>query len=187
MKINYTRHLKLLTILCGLALSAASCSYNQVVDANYPAANVYLPAAVNGFYLINNISLPNTPYRYVVDLEKRKFNVPLAVYRSGTNNAGALTIQITADNDTVNNLISHGDLTSTALLPASAYTVAPSVELNNGKEIASFDLGIDLDYLLSHAGEQVALCLSISNDKIDRKSTRLNSSHLPTSRMPSSA
>ena len=81
---------KLLIILFGFAIMMVSCEYQtDVRPATYPDQLIYMPAAVSGNFVINDIAkrigdptVPGQPFRYVVDTVARKFNVPLAVYRS---------------------------------------------------------------------------------------------------------
>ena len=90
--------------------------------------------------------------------------------------------------------------TYTQLFPnRDSYTLSdPTHFINNHRKLNYRDpdvAQINLDYLdlieeISSFREQVLDCIVLGNKfsgKLDRKSTRLNSSHLTQSRMPSSA
>jgi len=144
--------------LIGITLCLVSCEYEKYADADYPEQLIYMPAATYGNFVIDNIVLPvgsvpttGTAYRYKVDTGSRKFIVPLGVYRSGVNCDGKFVVNITVNTDTITKLLAiPGKLpTGTVLLPSDKYTVASSVTMEEGKDVAAFDLSIDLDYFLS--------------------------------------
>lgn len=149
-----------------------SC-YKEIADAEYPPQLIYMPAALYGNFLINTVALPvgNVPtpgntYRYTVDLATRKFIVPLGVYRSGINNDGAFIVDVAVNTDTITKLQAvTGKLpTGTELLGPSVYSTVSSVEMKDGKDLAKFDLAIDLDYMLAnYPAKNYALGISISS------------------------
>jgi len=168
--------LKLIIALTGAVLLLASCQkYKDVADADYPDQLIYMPAAIGGNYLINSISYstgdtptPGAPFRFTVDLANNKFIVPLSVYRSGVNNKGGFNVDIAVNTDTVTNLLTAGTLTDTGILPASNYSIPSSVNIPDGKEVISFDLVIDLNYLRTSATQYIALGVGVSST--ERKS-----------------
>lgn len=168
-KIKVPTHLLLLLFVMGLAFSACEMG-SPLRDADYPEQVIYLPAAVRGWFEINDIArrigdppIPGNPYRYVVDPTNREFIVPLGVYRAGIDNVGEFTVDITANTDTINDIIAAGD-TIITLLPSSQYTMVNSVTMLNGEELATFDLVIDLDFLRDNYPDEVyALGVSISS------------------------
>jgi len=161
----------LLLLLFAMVLTFSACEPGTPVrDAEYPDQLIYLPAAVRGWFEINDISrrigdtpVPGNQYRYVVDLESRQFIVPLGIYRAGINNSGSFTVNIAANNDTINDIITAGD-TIITLLPSGQYTMLNSVNMFDGEELAKFDLLIDLDFLRDNYPTGVyALGVSISS------------------------
>lgn len=163
---------KRLIILFGIVILVASCEYEtEIRSADYSGQKIYMPAAYGGFFYINNISrkrgdLPfeGNPYRYVIDTVGRKFTVPLSAYRSGIDNVGGFTVDIKVNTDTINKLITSGDLNNTILLPSDTYSIVASIEMPDGKEIAVFNLVIDLDFLRnSYPHEIYALGVGISS------------------------
>ena len=42
-----------LLFLCGVVMTA--CGYEEIVSMDYPDSKIYLPTAVNGIYVINDI------------------------------------------------------------------------------------------------------------------------------------
>ena len=150
-------------------------------DEAYPDQLIYMPAAYGGFhgaYIINNVTdtfwnetpVPGAPSKYVVDLENRKFIVPLAVYRSGINNDGDVNVNITAVIDSVSSFNASSDFADElTLIPASEYVLPETVTINGGDDIAQFNLLIDLDFLLAgYDTEKFAISVNVSSP--DRES-----------------
>jgi hypothetical protein len=148
---------RVLMIVVSITVPLASCEYyTDIRDAEYPDQKIYMPAAYGGNFVINDIPkrigdpvTPGQPFRFVVDMTGRVFNVPLSVYRSGINNNGSFTVDIASNPDTISSLITAGKLVNTLVLPAESYSVVSSVEMLDGEEISSFNLEVDLDFLLS--------------------------------------
>lgn len=172
MKNIITKSIKLLIVLCGVVLTLPSCSYKKIMDADYPAQLIYMPAAVS-IFVIDNIPqptladpTPGNPYNIVVDLPNKKLNIPLGIYRSGIDNKGAFTVDIAVNNDTINKLLAiSGKLPSgTILLNADKYTVPSSVMMKDGQEVATFNLAVNLDSLSRNAPNRIyALAVGISS------------------------
>ncbi len=161
----------LLLLLFVMVLTFSACEPETPIrDADYPDQLIYLPAAVGGWFEINDISriigetpVPGSAFRYAVDLTNRKFIVPLGIYRAGVTNDGVFTVNIAANIDTINGIIAAGD-TLITLLPSSQYTLVNSVNMQDGEELAKFDLIIDLDFLRNNYPTGVyALGVSISS------------------------
>ena len=172
MKSKIIRSITLLIIFFGFAIILSSCQYKDIADAPYPDQLIYMPTAVNGFYNINAVAAPRgntTPgfaYRYTVDKAGRKFIIPLGVYRSGINNSGAFTVNVAVNTDTINKLIAQvpGKLpTGTLLLPTDKYSTVPSVDMKDGEETATFNLSVDLDFLIANYGNTYAIGVTISS------------------------
>jgi len=144
-----TVRLAVVALGCGLLVSA--CTYEELPSADYPQQLLYMPTARNGIYTI--ISLPPATgtgaYRFSVNIADKKLIVPLGVFRGGVSVDGDVTVTVATNADTLNKLITAGALTNTLVLPADKVSLPPSVNLESGKQSASFDLKIDLDYLRS--------------------------------------
>lgn len=177
MKNNIRNRMKILIGIFGLAILLVSCEYKtEYQSANYPDQLIYMPAAYSGNFVINDISrkrgdLPfdGEPFRYVVDLDGGKFNVPLGVYRSGINNDGAFSVDIAVNTDTITKLIAAGKLVNTVLLGADKYTVINSVNMPDGKEIVSFNLVVNLDSLRQNYQKNTIFALGIGISSTQRK------------------
>lgn len=165
-------------IIFGIVLSLSSC-WDDITyrDAEYPEQLIYMPTAYynNSQYLINDINkirgelpIEGNPYKYVIDVEKGEFRVPLAVYRSGINNDGAFTVNINVNNDTIAK-INENRVDKYLLIPSDKYSLANSVEMKDGEEIAKFDLIVDIDFLRDNYPDQVyAIGVEISSTQRER-------------------
>ncbi|MGV8090446.1 MAG: discoidin domain-containing protein [Mangrovibacterium sp.] len=166
---SFSGNIILLTF--GLIFSLYSCEYEKIVDADYPDQTIYMPAAKNGIYTIDNTPSPTLadptsgyPYLFVVDVENNAFNIPLAVYRSGLGNKGKFTVNVSVNTDTVASLLASGELSDTEILPSGKYSLASSVDVLNGQETGKFNLSVDLDFLKSNApGKKYALGVEIDS------------------------
>ncbi|MGV8096553.1 MAG: carbohydrate-binding protein [Mangrovibacterium sp.] len=165
--------LLLITLSC---LFFVSCEYREIENAEYPDQMLYMPAAVSGIYTINSIPqrisdahpVPGQPYRFTVDIPNNKLIVPLAVYRSAVHRSGKVPVEIEAISDTIAELAVLSVIpATTAILPASEYTLPASVEIADGGTLGTFDLEIDLDYLLGFPDALFGLGVGILSSKID--------------------
>jgi PKD repeat protein len=160
----------LVIVLAGVA-TLTSCEYKMIADAEYPEQIIYMPGAVRGIFRIDDVPqptlavpTPGEPYKFTVNLTARTFDIPLAVYRSGVNNKGAFTVDVTVNTDTISSLVGSGTLVNTDILTAGNYSIVPSVEMKDGEELAKFNLAIDLDYLLANYPDKIfALGVGISS------------------------
>jgi len=171
MKNIIIKNIKLLFVILGVCITLTSCDYVKVKDAVYPDQLIYMPAAVDGVFYINDVPTrigdvptPGTPYKFLVDLPNGKFNVPLSVYRSGVNNDGGFTVDIAVNTDTITSLINSESLTGATILPSDKYSIEPAVVMADGKEIASFNLKVDLAFLMANYPDMIyALGVGISS------------------------
>jgi hypothetical protein len=139
----------------------------------YPAQLLYLPAAVNGIYTINEWPQPTlavptqgNPYQFTINADSTEMDIPLAVYRSGIDAKGAVSVGITTNSDTIAQLISNSTITAQPL-PASKYSLVSSVNIADGQDTAPFDLVIDLNFLKNNIPQEYALAISISSQDRD--------------------
>jgi hypothetical protein len=167
MKNSISNSMKILIGVFIVALTFSSCEYLEVADAPYPEQTIYMPAAVRGIYDVsveyNTYGLPTSgnPYRYVI--EGASFNVPLGIYRAGADNKGGFTVNITADTDTITDLVTAGTLAGVEVLPSTEFSLPSSVEVVDGEEIAVFNLSVQLDFLQNNPGTQYAIGVSITS------------------------
>ncbi len=132
-----------------------SCSYQTVADAEYLPQQIYMPAAVNGIYTIDDIAPEYGPARYKIDLDARRLRIPLSLYRSGIKNERGITAVIEVNNDSVVSLIKNGELTdkndnTPELLPTAVMEIPSMIKIPDGAELGTFELSVDLDFLMSH-------------------------------------
>lgn len=167
MKISQTIGLFLIAAIVGV-----SCTkYQEIVEAEYPGQTLYMPAAVdpnstNGIYMINSVATPGLAYRYVADVPGRKLHVPLAVYRSGVSASGSLSTALTTNTDTVMKLVASGKLPAgTQVLPADKFSLPTSITLADGVSAESFNVTIDLNFLLANLTSKFAIGVGISNNE----------------------
>ena len=150
------KNIKLWIAILACLAGWSSCTHEEYVDVEYPAQQIYMPAANvgdDGIYLIDDVpsaslseDVPGNPYRFKVDMKTYDFIVPLAVYRSGIEAGGTLNINLRVNNDTIQKLINAGKLEA-EILPADRYRLEKSAELADGSTYVPFNLLIDLKYL----------------------------------------
>lgn len=170
-----------LVLLCLTAIT--SCQYDEIASADYPDELIYLPVAVNGIYVIDNLATPTladptsgNTYRFTVNPDANEFNVPLAVYRSGIEGKKSISVDIAVNTDTITKLIAAeaAGFENTELLPADKYSLTSSVKIDGGSDVGSFNLIIDLDFLKANApNKKYAIGVSVSSP--DRKSNPIYS------------
>jgi hypothetical protein len=162
----------IIAFIAGIML-ISSCQDRKYADTDWPDQKIYMPAALYNPFAIDAVpkaigSTPTVgfPTRFLVDTVARKFNVLLAAYRSGVNNEGAFTVDIKVNTDTITKiLLIPGRLPAgTVLLPADKYTIPTTAEMKDGKDLATFELSVDLDFLLANnpAGKY-AIAVGISS------------------------
>lgn len=145
-----------------LSMLVGACQYKNLADAVYPDQLVYMPAAVGGFYDVSTVPSIIASARYSVDLGAKKFNIPLAIVRSGVNNSGDFSATITANTDTLGLLIAANKLVAEAL-PTANYTLPTSIKGESGKDNAPFTLSLDLDYLRNNATKKFAVAVRLKD------------------------
>lgn len=154
----------------------SSCDYRKIGDVDYGSQKIYIPAAAvadgaggfNGFFNISALATPDRSFRYIIDKDKRKLNIPLSVLRSGAILSGVVKVDITIQTDSVNKLINNGVLkgTNTFVLPATAFSMESSVTIPSGEGTAGFTLSVNLDYLIANINNKQAIGLKVTSDQI---------------------
>ena len=171
-------------LMFAFVINITSCKETDYRSAEgYPDQLVYMPAAYGGFhgvykidkitdYLGNKTPVPGALSKYIVDLENRKFIVPLAVYRSGVTNSGDVNVNIVALGDSVSSFNASPDFTDKlTLIPSTEYVVPVSATIKDGDDIAQFNLEIDLDYLLA-GFDTKSYAISVNVSSPDRASNK---------------
>lgn len=161
----------LLIITLASAVFVVSCEYKEVADADYPIQSIYMPAATNGIFTIDNVPqrveflpTPGQAYRFTIDLAKNKLIVPLGVYRGGLDRSGSVATDIIVNTDTITKLIANGKIpVTTTLLPALNFSIPGSVVVSDGSELGAFNLEIDLTYLKSFPNAIFGIGVGISS------------------------
>ena len=175
MKNNIKNSIKTLLVSGLAALAVTSCEYKEVTDAEYGEQLLYMPAARAGIYKVDEIAPDNAPFRYRLDTENKKVIIPLGIYRGGVDNKGNVNAEIAVEEQIVQILISEGELTddedetTSEILPQNKFTVPSSVQIKSGEEQATFDMVIDLQFLLDNLHKRFATAVRIvsSNIKIN--------------------
>lgn len=173
--------IKSFIIFCLIAIAVISCEYKEISDAEYPAQTVYLPSATSGVFLINDTNqwtfgkepgtmIPSTS-RYELDIPNNKMIIPIGIYRSGVNNNGNITVDLTVDNDNVMEILEENTVIDIEgldiqIMSSSAYTLGSTVTINSGSELTSTNLEIDLDYLATQPDKYLALGISVSSTQV---------------------
>ncbi len=173
MKNILKRSIKMLIAFVSLSLILVSCEYQEVANADYPDQILYMPTAVSGNYVINNVPkrfdfLPTPGQTNQFTVEGTKFIVPLGVYRSGIDRNGKVTASIAIDNDTIAALLAANKLpAASVIIPSNNISFPSSVDVASGSEVNTFNLEIDLNYLRSLPDGILTLGISIaSNDAV---------------------
>ncbi len=153
--------------LLSVALLWSCDKYQELADAPYPDQVIYMPTA-SGFFQVARpdntyeVPTPGQPYHFRVDPAEGNVVIPLGIVRGGISNKGAVSINVGSQSDTVVTLIEQQQLNA-ELLPATAYVIPAAITLPDGKNSISFDLKIDLQYLLDRPGQVFALAIHISS------------------------
>jgi hypothetical protein len=85
------------------------------------------------------------------------------VLASGEQANAGFTVNVSANNDTTNQIINGGTIANAVLLADSMYTLPSTVTVPAGKNSASFLLSIDSKALEAYAGKTVLLTVQLSN------------------------
>jgi hypothetical protein len=182
MKNKIKNSIKFLIASFGTVLLMNSCNkYQEIGDTAWPDQLIYMPAAIYNNFTIDVVPkavgadpTPGYPTRFLVDTTSRKFNILLGAYRSGVTNDGSFVVDIAVNTDTITKLLPIvGKLpVGTILLPSANYSILSTVKMNDGSDIAKFDLSVDLDYLLTNSPTgkyAIAVGISSTARKTNRK------------------
>ncbi|MBQ6082433.1 MAG: hypothetical protein IJK91_08160 [Bacteroidales bacterium] len=124
-------------------------------DSAYPwgEAIVYMPQATYTPYEVpNNGSVEQTNRNYDIDEENRLLNIYLGVYRSGLQPLEAYTVSVD---------VQEGKLPGTTALIPAYYDLPMDVSCPAGQRDVSFNLSVDLDYLIANRNKVFSLVVYI--------------------------
>jgi hypothetical protein len=157
----------IIAIFSGLVLLAgamAGCEKDDR-DETFGTASIYMPQAT---VATNRYAVPagldSATYNYKIDQAGDKVNVILGIARSGKQEAGAFAVTVTANPDTVANMISKSvlDPATHIVMPASLYTLPQGATVEAGKTATTFYLSINKTQLKTYAGKKLAIGVFIS-------------------------
>ena len=171
--IPYQKSLLLSVVTTILLLS---CNKKDIfVDASYPdqqigiaqAAVATLGPGANGVYRVaaNRVG---GDFKFKVDIPASKVNISMGIIRSGIKLDGAIEANLViAGEDTINTLKAPGLVmpTTTEILPAAAFTLPPTVTVQNGKATGEFNLALDLNFLVANITRKYAVAIGLSSSK----------------------
>lgn len=166
---NINSGIRNLMMVLALSLAAGACSYQDVADADYPDQTVYMPAAKNGVYTINDIDKAGTTYHYKLDVENNKLLIPMSVYRAGINNSGSIVANLSVNDSLARVMIDstaislEKDTVKPEVLPASEIAVPTSVAIGKGAEVCPFDVELNLSYLLQNHNKRYVTAVKITD------------------------
>jgi hypothetical protein len=171
MKKNIIKAVFLLAIT-SLFVALYSCNkgYNPVP---FGSNLIYMPQATVKGGLNNNYTVPSgvdtSTFNFKSDTIGHKLYVHLGVTASGKPAAAGYTVNITAYNDTTNQIITANPTLNYMLMPSSMYTLPTSVTVPAGKNAATFDLTIDAAALNTYVnttltvGKKLLLTVGLSS------------------------
>lgn len=156
---------QLFLLLLALTTGMAACEKDDSKQA-FGNTNIYMPQAT---IAANRYTVPSgldsATYNYKIDVQNDKVNIILGVSRSGRQDAGAFSVDVAANADTINQLMSSGvlDPAMYALLPASVYSLPQKLLVPDGSTSATFYLSVNKTQLKTYAGRKLALAVLIRN------------------------
>ena len=155
------------TALFAVTLNSCDKGYNS---ASFGYNNIYMPQATVSGGLNQNYAVPtgldSATYNFQIDSINHKLNVYLGVTVSGEQPNTGFTVNVTANNDTTNQIIAGGSIANAVLLPDSIYTIPSSVTVLPGKHMASFYLSINSTALKAYTGKMAMVTVVLSNPSI---------------------
>ncbi|MBL3655346.1 DUF5013 domain-containing protein [Fulvivirga sediminis] len=102
---------------------------------------------------------------FSVNPDQTLFTVPLGITLS-TVSMEAFEVEVSVNNERVNQLIANGELGDAVLLPASKYTIPAQVNVQANTISAPLPLVLDFDVLTEYQDENLALAVQI--DRISK-------------------
>lgn len=155
---------RFITYLILLVIVFASCEKADSEEVyGYPL--IYIPQATYSGGLNNDYYVPSGggsyTYNFKYDSENNKMNVVLGVTRSGKESNKAYDVEVYDRPDTTQTIIKSGVITDAELLPKSMYQLPSVVEVDEGDNIASFYLSLDVVMLMDDIYNDKKLLLTV--------------------------
>lgn len=141
------------------------------------ATMIYMPQATNaGLRYLVPSGKDSATNNYNIDQKNNKVNIFLGVYGSGAQAPAAYTVNVSANSDTITNMIGSGALpaATTAVLPAGIFTLPALVSVADGERGMPFYLSIDMAQLKTYAGKKMAIGVQLSNPSKYKLNTAIN-------------
>lgn len=166
-----------------MSVLLSSCSNTEIIDVDYPAASVYFPSAASALnegktaYELFELSTSSQgTHRFTIDMDNDRFVIPMSICRGGIDDSGAIDIELATDNDIVTALINEGSLgyldddgsvRKINFIPDAYIDCPKRLRIEDGKDIASFDIVINFEYLRERVGELFAIAVDIKSATSD--------------------
>ncbi|RYE16768.1 MAG: DUF1735 domain-containing protein [Sphingobacteriaceae bacterium] len=150
--------------LIGL-LAIIGCEKNDK-DATFGGGVIFMPQAYvssPGFAIPQGRDSSNFNYR--IDSAGNKVNIILSASCSGSDKSNGFTVNVAANTDTVQQMITKKILDSarTLVLPTAIYTLPTTVTVPQGQSSATFNLSINRTQLKTYTGKKMALGVTLSS------------------------
>lgn len=156
------RYKHYIVLLLSMTLLLGACTKSgEIIDDNYPEPLIYWSGGSN------QINVPASGYaNYRIDTLSRQVYITLGIARSGLGNLAPFRVGLVPDPDTVNSLIQTGQLQNAIPLAPDAYTLPETVEVEEGREGAVFNLVLNMDELENIDREVLALGIRLDNPSL---------------------
>lgn len=176
---------KIFNILAATVMSATlfSCGKTEIIDVGYPDDSVYFPSAAaaanegkTAYELFDLATSGEGSHRFNIDLDNNRFVIPMSVCRGGIDNSGAIDVDLATDDGIVTTMINEGSLgylndeggvRTINFIPESEITFPDRISIADGKDISTFDIVINFDYLQNRVGELFAIALEIESSSAE--------------------
>ncbi len=171
-KKSVMKAIKIFSSIAFVTLFTVSCKkYQEIGEAEFADQQIYMPAAVEGnstggVYFVNKVAVAGQVYRYTADVAAKRFNISLAVYRSGANTKGSVPVNVAVNTDTAAKLLAAGKFPAgTEVLTLGKYNLPSTVTIGDGKGYEPFNFSIDLDFLLANLTKKFAIGVGVSSNE----------------------
>ena len=160
-----------------------SCGKTEIIDVGYPDDSVYFPSAAaaanegkTAYELFDLATSGEGSHRFNIDLDNTRFVIPMSVCRGGIDNSGAIDVDLATDDGIVTTMINEGSLgylndeggvRTINFIPESEITFPDRISIADGKDISTFDIVINFDYLQNRVGELFAIALEIESSSAE--------------------
>ena len=158
------RIFSILSLIAALSLSICSCTYREFAPAEYPAPLIYIPAALDGVWIIDEDGS-----RCSFSEDGRKLLIHLGVAVSGLERK-EFPVSLSYAKSKVNTLIDNGTFeTGTLPLPEAVCNMPEELTIASDATSATFDLAVQVNYLKDpeFLGHKFAVGVKIDSDAVE--------------------